>query len=58
MQEYWIPDPQRRQVDVYRPDGPVLRLVATLVDGDVLTSPLLPGFTCAVSSLWVPPLTG
>jgi hypothetical protein len=31
-----------------------LQLVATLTDGDVLTSPLLPGFTCPIASLWAP----
>ena len=56
VQDYWIADPQRRLVDVYRHDGEGLRLIATLVDGDVLTSPLLPGFACEVSSLWVPPV--
>lgn len=52
--EYWIADWQQRLVEVYRPEGEALRLVATLSDEAVLTSPLLPGFACQVSSLWAP----
>ena len=56
VQEYWIADWRQLLVEVYRPDGDRLRLAATLSDGEVLTSPLLPGFTCPVSSLWAPPV--
>jgi Uma2 family endonuclease len=52
--EYWIADGRHHTVEVYRRDGGSLQLVETLSDGDVLTSPLLPGFTCSVSSLWAP----
>ena len=62
VREYWIVDLQRQAVEVYRQieDGPstgsgqALRLVATLAGEDVLTTPLLPGFTCPVLRLWVP----
>jgi Uma2 family endonuclease len=54
VDEYWIADWRRRTVDVYRRDGPALRLIVTLHDGDTLTSPLLPGFACPVSTLWAP----
>ena len=50
--EYWIVDWQRRTLDVYRRDGQELRLSATLTGDDVLTSPLLPGFSCPLASLW------
>jgi Uma2 family endonuclease len=53
-QEYWIADGRRHTVEVYRRDGGALQLAETRSDGEVLTSPLLPGFTCAVSSLWAP----
>ena len=56
-QEYWIADWENHTLEVYRHDGVTLRLVATLTDGDSLTSPLLPGFTCPVQSLWAPPLS-
>jgi Uma2 family endonuclease len=49
--EYWIVDWRSRQVEVYRREDLVLRLVATLHPVDTLTSPLLPGFTCEVAAL-------
>ena len=57
-QEYWIADCQQHTVEVYRREDAELRLVATLADGDTLTSPLLPGFVCPVASLWAPPIRG
>jgi len=56
VQEYWIADWRRHTVDVYRREDGALRLVATLSDGDTVTSPLLPGFASPVSSLWAPAL--
>jgi Uma2 family endonuclease len=52
VEEYWIVDWRNRTVDVFRRQDAVLQLVVTLHDGDVLTTPLLPGFACPVSSLW------
>jgi Uma2 family endonuclease len=54
--EYWIANWRERLVEVYRRDDGGLRLVATLHDGEVLTSPLFPGFGCPISSLWAPPV--
>jgi len=54
--EYWIADWREHIVEVYRREGDELRLVATLRDGELLTSPLLPGFACPVESLWGPPV--
>jgi Uma2 family endonuclease len=54
VQEYWIVDWQRQAVEVYRRIEGDLRLVATLAGEDVLTTPLLPGFSCPISSLWAP----
>ena len=54
VQEYWIADWGQHFVEVYRREGDELRLAATLSDGATLTSPLLPGFACEVSSLWAP----
>ncbi len=53
VEEYWIVDWRTRTVQVYRRTGETLQPVATLADDDVLTSPLMPGFACPVSSLWV-----
>lgn len=52
VDEYWIPDGEAREVEVYRRVGGGLRLAATLGEGDTLTSPLLPGFACQVTSLF------
>jgi Uma2 family endonuclease len=57
VQEYWIVDWQSHQVLVHRRDGGELRPVETLGDGQSLTSPLLPDFSCAVSDLWTPPVS-
>lgn len=56
VQEYWIADWMEHLVEVYRPEGGELRLAATLYDGETLTAPLLPGFSCEISSLWAPPV--
>lgn len=50
--EYWIVDWEQRQVEVYRREEEGLALTATLGEGDSLTSPQLPGFTCPASSLF------
>lgn len=52
--EYWIVDWRLRVVQVYRRQDLALQLVATLSGEDVLTSPLLPGFSCPVANLWDP----
>ncbi|MFN8632396.1 MAG: Uma2 family endonuclease [Chloroflexota bacterium] len=52
VDEYWIVDWRARLVEVYRRLGAELRRVATLTDTDALTSPLLPGFVCPITSLW------
>lgn len=50
--EYWIVDWQTQQVEVYRREECVLRVVTTLYRGDKLVSPLLPGFACEVATLF------
>jgi len=55
VQEYWIVDWRARRVQVYRRDGAALRPVVTLGTDDALTSPLLPGFSCPLSTLWASP---
>jgi Uma2 family endonuclease len=52
VQEYWIIDWQRQQVEVYRREQALLRLVNTLFPVDSLTSPLLPAFSYQVSQLF------
>lgn len=42
-----------QQVEVYRREQANLKLVATLFSNDTLSSPLLPGFRCAIFQLFV-----
>ncbi|HEY9655607.1 MAG TPA: Uma2 family endonuclease [Crinalium sp.] len=52
VQEYWIIDWQKQQVEVYHRAQVLLRLVNTLFLPDQLTSPLLPNFSYPVSQLF------
>jgi Uma2 family endonuclease len=54
VQEYWIVDWQTQQLEVYRRENARLVLVATLLSGDQLSSPLLPGFHCSIDRLFNP----
>jgi len=49
VREYWIADWRLKQVENYRREAGSLRLVMTLLTEDILTSPLLPGFSCPVA---------
>jgi Uma2 family endonuclease len=50
--EYWILDWRKRKVEVYRRENAALKQSETLFDQDTLTSPILPGFRCAVATLF------
>jgi len=52
VDDYWIVNWQRQQIEIYRREQAALTLAATLYAQDTLTSPLLPGFTCTVSRLF------
>jgi Uma2 family endonuclease len=52
VREYWIADPRLQQIQIYRRENAMLVMVATLFTSDELTSPLLPGFSCAVAKLF------
>ncbi len=52
VREYWIVDRLLQQIQIYRREQATLVLVATLFSSDNLSSPLLPGFTCPVTSLF------
>ncbi|MBC8159762.1 MAG: Uma2 family endonuclease [Roseiflexaceae bacterium] len=47
--EYWIVDWRAQTVEIYRHDQQQLVPIATLQSAATLTSPLLSGFSCAVS---------
>ncbi|MGF1478728.1 MAG: Uma2 family endonuclease [Cyanophyceae cyanobacterium] len=53
VREYWIVDRIAQRVEIYRRQNAQLTLVATLLSDDQITSPLLPGFACPVSRLFV-----
>jgi Uma2 family endonuclease len=50
--EYWIVNWVFRYLDVYRHEHKQLHHIATLHEHDGLESPLLPGFSCSVASLF------
>ncbi len=50
--EYWMVDSEKRTLEVYRLQSGSLELVATLKDEDEVSSPFLPGFTCAASRIF------
>ena len=62
VQEYWIINWRLKEIEVYRREDAMLQKVVTLLATellatellvtDKLTSPLLPGFECAISSLF------
>ena len=52
VQEYWIADWRLRQIEVYQRERGQLRLQATLLTADELTTPLLTGFTCPITRLF------
>ncbi|WP_322742377.1 Uma2 family endonuclease [Gloeocapsopsis crepidinum] len=52
VQEYWIIDRQKQQIEIYRRDNAVLKLTATLYKEDDLNNPLLPGFNCSIAQIF------
>jgi Uma2 family endonuclease len=52
VQEYWIIDWRRQQIEIFRRDSNGLPLIATLFSSDVLTSPLLPDFQQSVAEVF------
>lgn len=52
VQEYWIVDWQKQQIEVYRREKAALKLVATLFANDELTYPLLPNFVCSIGKIF------
>jgi Uma2 family endonuclease len=53
IREYWIVDRFAQRVEIYRRDQGQLTLVVTLLIDDVITSPLLPNFSCEIARLFV-----
>jgi len=52
VSEYWLVDPEVKTVEIFRLKGGEYGLAAHLSFGETLTSPLFPGLSLPVSSLW------
>ncbi len=52
VQEYWIVNWQLKTLEAYRRSDAQLQLIATLLEGDTLSSPLLPGFSAAIAQIF------
>ena len=50
--EYWIADWRAKQIQVYRRENGILKLAVTLFVTDILTSPLLPEFSCPLAQVF------
>lgn len=52
VQEYWIANWQLKTLEIYRRNNAQLQLMRTLMVGDTLTSPLLPGFSVNIAQIF------
>ncbi len=52
VREYWIFDYQQQKAEIYRRENGLLKLAMTLFSEDILTSPLLPDFSVAMTILF------
>jgi Uma2 family endonuclease len=52
VREYWIVDGPAKSIQIYRHTGGVLKIAATLLAEDDLSSPLLPGFGLPLARLF------
>jgi Uma2 family endonuclease len=52
VKEYWIADPEKRVLEIYRLERQTLKLAATLMDEDEITTPILPGFSCRANQIF------
>jgi Uma2 family endonuclease len=53
VDEYWIIDWRARSIDIYRRQKEQLHFIETLSDHDILDTPLLPGFSAPVTSVFI-----
>ena len=52
VKEYWIADPEKRALEIYRLEKQTLKLAATFIDEDEITTPILPGFSCKAHQIF------
>lgn len=57
VMEYWVVNPKREALQIYRrAEGAFVRAEALSVDrGDVLTTPLMPGWSISLGDVFAPP---
>ncbi|MEL6472334.1 MAG: Uma2 family endonuclease, partial [Cyanobacteria bacterium J06623_4] len=48
----WIVNWRLKEIEIYRRENAALQKLATLIATDTLTSPLLPGFECPLTSIF------
>ena len=53
IEEYWIIDPENRELLVYRNDNQTLHEAAKLTGSDEITSALLPGFQLHINEIFI-----
>jgi Uma2 family endonuclease len=53
VQEYWIVNWQLKTLEIYRRTEAQLQLATTLLEGDLLTSPLLLGFSAPITQIFL-----
>ena len=52
VQEYWIVDWRQKTLEIYRREQAQLKLIATLLNSDAITSPLLPQFSVPLDQIF------
>jgi Uma2 family endonuclease len=52
VQEYWIVDPEKQTIELYRLAGSKLESKRSFSSDDTLESPLLPGFRLPVKTIF------
>jgi Uma2 family endonuclease len=56
--EYWLINREQKSVEIYRLEDRELQLAVILVGDDELKTPVLPGFSCLASQIFIlPPLS-
>lgn len=50
--EYWMVNPEKAVLEVYRLESDSLALVAAFKDQDEISTPILPGFTCLAAEVF------
>ncbi|PWT92447.1 MAG: hypothetical protein C5B55_06395 [Blastocatellia bacterium] len=55
MREYWLIDWDQQIVEIYRLQDSSLSLISKLSGNEVVTTPILPGFSCTALQIFTLP---